>query len=252
MGYFSFRTLGFFLVLLSEAAFGMDPFEIQVYANDINQPGKAGLEIHQNYVVRGNETPAVFNGLADNHLWRNILEFSYAVSESVELGLYYQTAFQNDQGYYGGTKLRVKYLPKYEGQFFWGLNTEVGRAPVEFDPDEWGGELRPILGYDGEKWLVSFNPILGFTFGKGENPPDFDPSIKIGRKYSNDFMAGIEYYAELGKIDRMINAISEQTHYLFVAFDKEFGQNEINFSVGRGTTPPANDWIVKFILGMQF
>lgn len=253
MSYFLRLSLGLFslVFLVTDVGFAMDPFEIQVYGNDINEPGKSGLEIHTNYVARGSTTPAVFNGLTDNHLWHNTLEFSRAVSETVELGLYYQTAFQNDQGYYAGTKLRVKYLPKYQGKGFAGLNIEVGRSPVEFDPDEWGSELRPIFGYDGDNWFVSFNPILGFTLGKGEVSPEFDPSIKVSRHYANGFMAGIEYYAELGKVDKIINAISEQTHYLFLAFDKEFGKTELNFAVGRGTTPPANEWVVKFILGME-
>jgi hypothetical protein len=239
------------LALFSLQAAAMDAFEIQVYTNDINAPGQSGLEIHTNYIPRGNTTPAVFNGLADHHLWHNTLEFSRGISESIELGLYYQTAFQNDQGYYAGTKLRVKYLPKFLGRGFAGLNIEVGRSPVEFDPDEWGSEMRPIFGYDGESWLVSFNPILGFTLGKGEQSPEFEPAIKIGRHVSDGFMAGIEYYAELGKVDRIINAISEQTHNLFLTFDKEFKNSEINFGIGRGTTPSANDYTIKMIIGLE-
>lgn len=233
------------------SAVAMDAFEIQVYANDINEPGKTGLEIHTNYIPRGSTTPAVFNGLADHHLWHNTLEFSRGVSESIDLGLYYQTAFQNDQGYYAGTKLRFKYLPKYEGKAFAGLNIEVGRSPVEFDPDEWGSELRPIFGYDGDQWLVSFNPILAFTLGKGEQSPDFEPSLKLGRHVGQTLMVGFEYYAELGKIDKIIPAINEQVHYLFLTFDNEFKSGELNFGLGRGVTSPANDWIIKMIIGLE-
>lgn len=240
-----------FLGFVFQSAMAMDAFEIQVYGNDINKPGETGLEIHTNYIPRGSTTPSVFNGLADHHLWHSTLEFSRGITESFDVGLYYQTAFQNDQGYYGGTKLRFKYLPKYEGKGFAGLNIEVGRSPVEFDPDEWGSELRPIFGYDGDLWMIVFNPILGFTIGKGEVSPEFDPSLKVGHHVGSTLLVGFEYYAEMGKVDRLIANINEQTHYLFLTLDNEFKSGELNFGFGRGVTSPANDYVIKMIIGVD-
>ncbi len=245
---FTVAVAPFFATMPAQA---MDAFEIQVYGNDINEPGQRGLEIHTNYIPRGSTIPANINGLADHHVWHTTLEFSRGISEGFDVGLYYQTAFQNDQGYYAGTKLRAKYLPKYSGKGFAGLNIEVGRSPVEFDPDEWGSEIRPILGYDGDYWFLSFNPILGLTLGKGEVSPQFDPSLKLARHTGKDLMVGIEYYAEMGQIDRLIPTINDQVHNLFLTIDKEFKKGELNFGFGRGVTSPANDYTIKMIIGLE-
>lgn len=243
------RSIVLFCILICATAQAMDPFEIQVYTDDINEPGKSGLEMHVNYVAKGNKTPGLA-GFSNDHSTRTTLEFSRGITESFDVGLYYQTVFKDDQGYYAGTKLRAKYLPKHEGKAFWGINIEVGRSPQLFETVEWGTELRPILGINGDNLLLSFNPIFDWGLGQGHSVPEFEPQIKLGFKTKKNWLVGIEYYAGLGEVDK-IPKISEQEHSAFLVFDNEYKGGELNIGVGRGLTSSANDWIVKTIIGFE-
>ncbi|HTO96037.1 MAG TPA: hypothetical protein VMK66_03250 [Myxococcales bacterium] len=205
-----------FLTLLWAApALAFDAYEIQVYDGTADAPGQFGLEMHTNY-GEGGPLNVTF-------------EPSFGLFPFWELGGYLQTS----DGKYQGAKLRTKFVTPegfYE-HLRLGLNLEISRIPDE----GWGGEIRPILAWDDEHFLLAANPNIGF-------PLSFDPGamakVKLG-----PLAVGLEYYASL--------AVKE--HYLFEAVDLiAFKGLEVNVAVGEGLTSASRSLIFKTILGYAF
>jgi len=133
--------------------------EIQVYADDINLPGKFGLELHLNTTPSGRATPEYPGEIVPRHGLRVTPELSFGLSRDFEAGPYlplHRAA--------GGTidlpgaKLRLKWLPVQPAAkdcgWFGGVNTEVGWLQQRFEAARWGSEVRSIVGYRDPDWLL--------------------------------------------------------------------------------------------------
>ena len=103
-------------------------------------------------------------------------------------------------------------------------------------PNEgWGGEIRPIIAWENERFLFAANPNVGF-------PLSFDPGA-MGKLKLGPIAAGIEYYA----------SFADGEHYLFQAVDLlALKDVEVNAAVGEGLTSSSQSLIFKMILGYAF
>ena len=91
--------------------------EIQVYTEELDAPGQAGLELHVNYVLKGAKTPSYEGEMLSNHRLQVTPEFSYGLTKTLEAGLYLPAAMSADGKLYGnGMRFRLKYIaPRDEG-----------------------------------------------------------------------------------------------------------------------------------------
>ena len=64
------------------------PDEIQVYTEEMDEPGTFGLELHVNYVPDGRTQPTYEGEMKSNHRLQLTPEFSYGLSRTLEAGLY--------------------------------------------------------------------------------------------------------------------------------------------------------------------
>lgn len=237
-------------------AWAVDPFEIQVYEGDINQPLQAGLEVHSNFVASG-RTAAVFPGEAvPHHTWRTTLEPSFGILEWWELGAYLQlaTAPSRSETHFGGFKLRSKLVMPRDrtGDFTVGLNMEVGRGVAALGSDDWDTEFRPIFAYQHGRWFAALNPIFGWALsGDTSAVPDLEPCAKL--RVDTGFMLalGVEYYAGLGRLSE-IPAWKDQEHFLYLVFDLLNAPIDLNLGLGRGLTDASDPWTIKVIVGKAF
>jgi hypothetical protein len=231
------------------------PDEIQVYTEEMNDQREFGLELHFNYVPKGEKT-APYPGAMPSHRMLQITpEFSYGVTRTQEAGLYLPVAISSEGDAYGnGARLRMKYIaPRDEADpFFWGLNTEVGYFSRRVSESNWAMELRPIVGYRGKDWLVSFNPILDIDLSANvSREPKFEPALKLARTVGDGVQAGIEYYGEFGPIHHPLPA-HERSHFLYGVVDVEMHGFDINFGIGHGFTNAGDTWVVKAIIAVPF
>jgi len=207
--------LAFLALLAATPAVAFDPYEIQVYDGTADDPGQAGLEVH-------------INRPRDGRL--NVtLEPSFGILPFWEVGAYLQTS----DGRYEGAKLRTKFVTPegWHPNLRLGVNAEIARIPNE----GWGGEVRPIIAWENDRFLFAANPNIGF-------PLSFDPGamakVKVG-----PVALGAEYYGSL----------AEGEHYLFEAVDLlAFKGVELNAAVGEGLTAASQSVIFKMILGYAF
>lgn len=68
--------VAFFTLLLAKAALAASNDEIQVYNDAINKPSEFGLDLHMNYVLSGQASPAWPGDAPSNHSFRLTPEFS--------------------------------------------------------------------------------------------------------------------------------------------------------------------------------
>jgi hypothetical protein len=204
------------LTLLAAApALAFDAYEIQVYDGTAREQGQAGIEVHLNR-PRGGTVNVTF-------------EPSYGVLPFWELGGYLQTS----DGRYEGAKLRTKFVTPegWHANLRLGLNAEIARVPNE----GWGGEIRPIIAWEDERFLLAANPNVGF-------PVSFDPGAMAKLKLGAVAL-GVEYYA----------SFADDEHYLFQAADLiALKDVEVNVAVGEGLTSSSRSLIFKMILGYAF
>ena len=231
------------------------PDEIQVYTEEMDDPGQFGLELHVNYALKGAKTPSFEGEIQSHHRLQATPEFSYGLSKTLEAGLYLPAAMSSDGNLYGnGIRFRLKYIaPREDGaRLFWGLNAELGRSARRVSESPLGLELRPIIGYRDQRWLIAFNPILDTDLSSGvSNEPKFEPALKIARKTAEGVHAGLEYYGEYGPVHHLLPA-GERAHYLYAAADLEAKGYDINFGLGRGMKGAGDQWVAKAIVAFPF
>jgi hypothetical protein len=241
--------------LISTHAAIAAPDEIQVYTDDINKPGVPGLELHINYVIDGEKQSAYEGGSPTHHMLQTTPEFSYGINQNWEAGLYTPVAYEEHGTLYGnGLRLRLKYIatPAEGSNMFWGLNVEYGYSNLRVSESEWGMELRPIIGYRTDNWLISFNPILNSDLsGNYNRQPQFEPALKVARKVADGVQAGFEYYGEYGYTNNIL-PVNERANYLYAVLDLEKHGYDINLGIGRGDSNAPDNWIVKAIISIPF
>ena len=229
------------------------PEEVQVYTNDVNEPGEFGLELHMNYAVEGSRSPAYAGQLPSHHVFQLTPEFSYGFAKNWDAGLYLLTAAAPDGKTYGnGAKFRIKYVAPESGAFFWGLNMELGRTSKRVTESNLNAELRPIIGWRNDKWLLSFNPIIGAALsGDVSREPSLAPAFKVARLVGEGVQIGFEHYADLGGIHH-IPAFNQQDHTFYGVVDVATKSFDLNFGLGRGVTSASEKWVAKMIIGIPF
>ena len=242
--------------LLPASAWAVDPFEIQVYEGDINQPRQIGLEVHSNVAVPRPAPPGPWTPASEN-LLRITLEPSFGILEWWELGAYLQSAFElgETRGHAGGFKLRSKWIVprRLTGSFILGLNVEVGRGSAAFLATDWDTEFRPILVWLHGPWMLAANPLIGWALTGPERglTPDFEPALKARCDTGLGFGAGVEYYAGLGRLGST-TGVGEQEHIVYLVGDLVGAPFDLNVGLGRGLTGVSNAWSFKSIVGIGF
>ena len=231
--------------------------EIQVYTDDINKPGEFGLELHVNTTPKGRSTPDFPGEITPRHGLRSTAEFSYGLTRTLEAGLYMPYA-RDAEGttHFAGPKLRLKWLPQQpaeQGGWFMGVNFEYAWVAPAFEQSRNALELRPIIGYRSSDWLLAANPILGWSLAGPDHDgkPDFSPSLKAARTVASGLALGMEYYAELGKVNHILPH-AEQAHTLYLALDYARKPWAFNVGIGRGLTGAADRWTLKTIIEIPF
>ena len=234
--------------------------EIQVYTDDINDPGKFGLELHVNSTPKGNTQPGYAGEVVTNHGLRVTPEFSYGLSKDFEAGLYLPTSYNNGNWSVGGYKLRLKWVPlkadEAKGGFFAGANGELANTNSKFEAWRHNFELRIMGGWRNKYWLFAVNPVFSWALSSSQETPkpknpQFAQSYKVARTVVDGVAVGLEYYNEMGSLGSF-DPSSQQSKTLYYAVDVTRGRLPFNFGIGRGLTGATDKWTVKAIFEIPF
>ena len=225
------------------------PDEIQVYTDDLEEVGSRAIELHVNWTAEGRKTPEYPGEVVTHRGLRVTPEISWGLAEDWDGAVYLPFVRSGDGAYFfAGPKFRLKYLPlrPAEGStgFFAGVNVELAFLQERFEQAGRSMEIRPIIGYRGEKWLFSFNPILETDLA-GDNKGDlnFAPAFKVSRRAWPGMALGLEYYMDLGKFTDYAPR-NEQSRILYLTADTD----RVNFGIGYGLTDASDRWTIKAII----
>jgi hypothetical protein len=231
--------------------------EIQVYTDDINQPGEWGLEIHLNTTPKGVTTPSYPGEVVNHHGLRVTPEISFGLTKTVDVGLYIPTVRSGDGDFYAaGAKARIKWLPVQSEEnkgWFAGVNLEIGQVTQRFSQSVRSTEVRTMLGWKNKDWLMAVNPIFGWDISTGytHGSPDFTLASKVSRKVSESLAVGLEHYNGKGRLNQILPSASQEKS-TFVVLDYEGEPFDFNFGVGKGMTAVSDTWTVKAIVSYPF
>jgi hypothetical protein len=219
-----------------------DAFEVQVYDSATAERGEAGIELHLNQ-------HAIAGAADETHL---TFEPHYGLAAWAELGGYFQTAATTGGDLaYAGVKLRLKLR---RPQRMWNdriglaINSELSAVPSRFEPEVWGGELRPILDLTSGPIYASINPILAFELrGELAGHPQLEPAAKLTFKLSEGIAVGGEAYGAFGPLDDLG---SERASRVFGVLDLSGAWWDVDLGAGYGWG--STDRVVaKLILGLH-
>jgi hypothetical protein len=176
-------------------------------------------------------------------------EISWGLAENWDGGVYLPFVRSSDGAYFfAGPRLRLKWLPLRPAEgasgMFAGLNGELSFVQQRFEQAGRTAEIRPIIGYRGEKWLFAFNPIFAVDLaGENQGVFTFAPALKVSRRAWPGLALGAEYYMDLGRAKDFAPR-EEQSRVLYVTADTD----RVNFGIGYGFTDASDRWTVKTII----
>jgi hypothetical protein len=229
--------------------------EIQVYLDDLSEPGQFGVDVHNNLVIKGERAPTYTGATPPHHQYRLTPEFYYGITPTLELGLYLLTSRSAEGTAQGqGAKLRLKYVAPHDDKAggFWGLNLEIGKTTLSASETPWNGQLKAILGWRSGPWTFGANPNLDWSLSQGGGPVAASLDLKVARKVSERTQLGAEIYSDLGPA-KAAQAWKRNAKTLYLVLDQELGHEiDLNLGIGRGVTPDADRWTLKFIVGTHF
>jgi hypothetical protein len=230
-------------------------YEIQVYGADTVPPQTLMVELHSNFTVEGEKD--TLNGVyPTNHQEHETVELTQGLNDWSEVGFYIFTSEQDDHGVqWVGDHIR----PRVRVPESWGwpvgvsLSTEIGFQRSAYSTDTWTWEIRPIIDKAIGRWYFAVNPALERTLhGPDTNQGwGFAPGVKLSYDFTKVVSAGLEYYADYGRIGDFA-PVHDQQQQFFVVTDLNVSPLwEINFGVGVGATGTTDHLIVKAILGRR-
>jgi len=244
------------LATLAPALSAQGNYEIQVYGADTEPPKSLMVELHSNFTPDGQKH--VIDGVyPTNHQEHETLELTEGLTNWAEIGFYVFTSEQDGHGVqWVGDHIR----PRVRAPDSWHLpvglsvSTEIGYQRPAYSPDTWTWEIRPIVDKTLGRWYFALNPALERTW----HGPDinqgigFSPGAKVGYDFTKKINAGLEYYADYGRLTAPA-ALHDQQHQIFVVTDLNVSPVwEINIGIGVGPTAATDHLIVKGILGRRF
>ena len=231
-------------------------YEIQVYGADTVPPKNLMVELHTNFTPNG-QTRTIDGVYPTNHQEHETLELTQGLTSWAEIGFYVFTSTQNGHGVqWVGDHIRPRV--RVPDSWHWpvgvSLSTEIGYQRAVYSPDTWTWELRPIIDKSVGRWYFAVNPALERTW----HGPDvsqgvgFAPGAKISYDFTKAVSAGIEYYADYGRIGSFED-IHGQQQQIFAVTDLNVSPKwEINLGIGVGPTAATDHLIVKAIVGRRF
>ncbi len=242
-------------LLLPAALFAQDNYEIQVYGAQTQAKHSSIFELHSNFTFNGEKD--VLKGVRPSyHSLHETLEITTGITDNFELGFYLFTNYTPGYGYRViGSHIRPRIMvpEAWHCPVGLSLSVEFGYQSLNYSPDLWNLEIRPIIDKQWEKLYVAFNPTLGISLKGVDNDsrPMFEPNVKLAYSFFKKANLGFEYYGGLGAITAFEKP-ADQSHALFLAYDLVGNPDwELNVGPGWGLTKATDGFVFKILVGRR-
>jgi hypothetical protein len=249
------RTLlGGSALLISQAAFALNYFELEVYPYKTAAQGEVELENFTTYTRRGSQDMSV----PDNNkgLTRSSFEVSYGVTEKTEVSGYVDYSRARGQGDWDikASRLHARTSFAEKGE----LPVDLGLyAEVEFprkDDNDAEFELRGIIEKDLGKWTLDINPIFEKVLKGVEKNEGWELQYAASVIYRLDerWHPRLDFFGDFGLL-RDFEGIDEQKHLISPAVDIMFGHGlSASFGIAYGQTKASEQQLVRARVEWEF
>ena len=239
------------LVLAARAA----PEEIQVYQDDLSNPGQFGVDVHQNYVLSGKSGGDYAGAEPSLHTYRLTPEFYLGITKNLEAGFYILSSVTPDGTVaIDGEKARLKFIaPRPSDQkWYWGANLEVGEVRRRFDQNPGHAEMKGIFGGEAGPFVYAVNGNIDWTLsGPKPAPVSFEMDTKLNYKLSEKLQAGVETYNGAGPF-KALGPLKKNDQFVYAGVDFNLAGHDVNLGLGRNLTNISDGWVAKVIIGSHF
>ena len=228
------------------------PEEIEVYRDDVTPAGAFGLDVNQNYVLSSSPDDERSGDLNPAHLYRLTPELDYGLAAAWEVGALVEATVRGNEFDGHGIKSHVRYVAPRDpdSPWYWGFNFEAGWTDKHLEEKPASAELRGIMGYEGQRWIVALNlTVETSASSQAVDPVSFELQAKIGYRVTDKLILGVESYNEFGPVQDF-GPLGAQPQMLYAAADYEWRGLGLNVGVGRGLTPSSDGWTVKAAIGI--
>jgi hypothetical protein len=243
----------FACVVLAPARAFAQSDEIQVYDGGLAPKGIFNLTIHNNFIPKGNTTPAYNGSVVADNSFNGVAEWALGVTKWFEGGLYLPLYSHDTNLGWGinGVKLRALFaVPNADDRtFFYGSNFEFSYNAERWDSTRFTSEIRPIIGWHLGKVDVIANPIVDTSYDGGGNMT-FVPAFRLAYGISKTMQIAAETYSDFGPFNGFYKG-QNQSHQLYGVVDYAGKRLEFEAGVGFGLTDAADDLTVKTILSFD-
>ncbi len=241
------------VTLATSAAHAADE-EIEIYTDSVNAKHELGLDVHMNYVARGDAGADYAGGEPSLHRIRITPEFTFGLGNGLEIGAYLPLATIANDGVLRaqGEIVRLKWIaPHKDGEgFFWGGNFEIGRASARLDQNPWNAEIKGIAGLHKGPWIVALNANFNFKVdGPEPAPATITILSKVQYRLSPKWAVGIENYNGLGEV-KALGPLRDQDHASYVTVDTKVAKWHLHTGIGVGYGGNKDALIFKLGIGV--
>jgi hypothetical protein len=126
---------------------------------------------------------------------------------------------------------------------------EYSQISQRFAASPRAGEMRNILGWRNDDWLLAINPIFGFAYSPGvPHTPGLEIATKVTRKVKDGLSLGWERYNERGPYNQFL-PFNQQMLVNYLVADIEAHGYDFNLGIGKGQTTASDKWTLKAIIG---
>lgn len=237
------------------SAGAQENYEIQVYGSQTQAKNSTIFELHSNFTFLG-EKDIVKNVRPSHHALHETVEITHGITDNFELGFYLFTNYTPGYGYKViGTHIRPRIMAPQSWNLPVGvsLSAEIGYQSQYYSTETWNLEIRPIIDKQWNKLYISLNPTLGVSLKGVEKQaaPEFAPNIKAAYNFFKKASLGLEYYGNLGTLNRF-ESINDQGHALFFVYDLINNSKwELNLGPGWGLTQTTDGFVFKILMGRR-
>ena len=248
------RTAAAVVLLALASTAHAAPEEIQVYMDEMNEPGHFGLDVHNNFVATGEVTNDYVGQQQSLHRYRVTPEFALGITSYLEFGLYLPLATIDRDLHPGidGVKFRLKFIAPHaeRNTWFWGANFEIGAVDHALDENPYNAEFKGILGIHTGPWIAALNANVDFNVaGTVNSPTTVEVDGKLSYAINRTLAVGVETYNGIGQISDLGHfGSSEQAS--FATVDLEYRGWNFNIGVGDGYGANPDGLVFKAIVGV--
>lgn len=211
-----------------------------VFGDDL--PGRG--ELATEFSARWSQS-ARDSDFAGRALWQAVGELGIGLTDQFAIGIKLPVTRVDGAWHGNGAYVEMKYLaPHAANGVYWGAEVEAGQIKPVGEERSFALEAMPILGYRGDRWLLTANPGLEYSAEGEDKGWSFAPKAKAAYRLNDLQAVGLEYHVDAGRLSDLAPR-SKRREMAYLTWDGKVGGQQLSVALGHGATHASDRWAVR-------